>query len=141
MGILKVENCFSKIKEDKLIFSILKLEEIEDQRVDVCPENEYLQVCGRVMNSGFIVQPHKHLETSRTTDITQESWIILEGSVKASFYDLDNSFLCDRIIKKGDVVVFYRGGHGLEVLEDNTIFYEFKNGPYYGVKKDKEMIS
>ena len=64
----------------------------------------------------------------------------MSGKVKASFYDLDDSFLCDRIIEKGDVVVFYRGGHSLEVLEDNTIFYEFKNGPYFGVSNDKEKI-
>ena len=30
--------------------------------------------------------------------------------------------------------------NGEEVLEENTIFYEFKTGPYLGLEKDKEDI-
>ena len=141
MGLLIMENFFSKNEDNKLIFSILRSHEITDKRIDVCPEEEFMQVCGRIMEKGFVVPPHKHLETHRETNLTQESWIIMSGKVKASFYDLDDSFLCDRIIEKGDVVVFYRGGHSLEVLEDETVFYEFKNGPYFGVSNDKEKIS
>ena len=136
-----MENCFSKVQKDKLIFSILRFDEISEKRVDVSPDSEYLQVCGRIINEGFVVDSHRHLITNRETDLTQESWVILKGKVKASFYDVDDTHLCDRIINSGDVVVFYRGGHGLEVLEDNTIFYEFKNGPYFGVQKDKEKIN
>tara|TARA_R100001086_G_scaffold245370_1_gene176190 strand:- start:124 stop:534 length:411 start_codon:yes stop_codon:yes gene_type:complete len=135
-----MENFFSKKAKNKLIFSILRLEQVTEKRIDICPEEEYMQVCGRIMEKGFTVAPHKHLQIHRETNLTQESWIIMSGKVKASFYDLDDSFLCDRIIEKGDVVVFYRGGHSLEVLEDNTIFYEFKNGPYFGVSNDKEKI-
>lgn len=135
-----MENYHSKVDKEKLIFSILKFDDINEKRVDICPDHEYLQVSGRIMNQGFVAPPHKHLKINRNTDMTQESWIILEGKVKASFYDVDSSYLCNRIIEKGDVVVFYRGGHSLEVLEDNTVFYEFKNGPYYGVGIDKEKI-
>jgi cupin fold WbuC family metalloprotein len=135
-----MENFSSKLDTEKLVFSILKFNDINEKRVDICPDNEYMQVCGRIMNRGFFVPPHKHLKVNRETDMTQESWIILEGRVRASFYDIDSSYLCSRIIEKGDVVVFYRGGHSMEVLEDNTIFYEFKNGPYYGVENDKEKI-
>ena len=141
MGSLKVEHFFSKREENKLIFSILRLREITEKRVDLSPDEEYMQVCGRILKQGFKVAPHRHMNTKRETNLTQESWIILRGKVKASFYDLDDSFLCDRIIEKGDVVVFYRGGHGLEVLEEGTVFYEFKNGPYFGIEKDKERIT
>ena len=40
----------------------------------------------------------------------------------------------------GDCVVVFKAGHEFTVLEDNTIIYEFKNGPYYGVEADKTFI-
>jgi len=135
-----MERYFSKKEKDKLIFSLLKFEEICENRIDLSPDDEFMQVCGRIMSSGILVPPHRHTETIRNTNLTQEAWVLLRGKVKGKFYDLDDSLLCERIISSGDVVVLYRGGHSLEVLEDDTIFYEFKNGPYYGVQKDKEKI-
>lgn len=136
-----MESFFSRIEKDKLIFSLLRFDELSNNRIDIAPASEYLQVCGRIMNKGTTVVPHKHLKTERRVKMTQESWIVLRGKVKASFYDTDNTYLCDREIGSGDVVIFYRGGHGLEVLENDTVFYEFKNGPYFGVEKDKEKIN
>ena len=43
-------------------------------------------------------------------------------------------------LKKGDVAILYRGGHSFKVIEENTVFYEIKNGPYIGSKFDKENI-
>tara|TARA_R100001510_G_C7529070_1_gene121285 strand:- start:182 stop:595 length:414 start_codon:yes stop_codon:yes gene_type:complete len=135
-----MERYYSKKEEGKLIFSLLRFEEICNRRVDLSPDQEFMQVCGRTMSCGVFVPPHRHIETHRETNLTQEAWVLLKGKVRARFYDLDDSFLCERDISSGDVIVLYRGGHSLEVLEDNTIFYEFKNGPYFGVNKDKEKI-
>ena len=44
-------------------------------------------------------------------------------------------------LKKGDMAIVYKAGHSFNVLEDNTVLYEFKNGPYYGKLKDKTMIN
>lgn len=140
-GVGNMERYYSKIQEEKLIFTLLKANDISERRVDLSPDHELLQVCGRKMNKGMFVPPHRHLEIIRNTNITQEAWLLLRGRVKAKFYDLDSSYLCTRIINTGDIVVFYRGGHGLKVLEDDTLFYEFKNGPYYGVEIDKEKIN
>jgi hypothetical protein len=138
---LSPEKIYSKKDKDKLIFSLFRFSEITERRTDLSPDEEILQVCGRKMNQGVFVPAHRHLETNRNTNLTQEAWVLLKGKVKAIFYDLDDSYLCKRIINSGDVVVLYRGGHALEVLEDDTIFYEFKNGPYHGVEKDKEKIN
>lgn len=136
-----MERYYSKQEKDLLIFSLLKFQEICEKRIDLSPDQEFLQVCGRVMSSGIKVAAHRHTETKRSTDLTQEAWVVLKGKVKARFYDLDDSYLCERDVCSGDVIVLYRGGHSLEVLEDDTVFYEFKNGPYYGVKNDKEKIN
>lgn len=136
-----MERQYSKIQPDKLIFSLLRVEDLCDRRIDLSPDEEALQVCGRSMSKGEVVPAHKHLEQLRETNLTQESWIVLKGKVLARFYDLDSSILCEREISSGDVVAFYRGGHSLTVLEDDTLFYEFKNGPYNGVQQDKEPIN
>lgn len=131
---------YSKLHGDKLIYTLLRGDDVSEARVDLSPSQEYIQACGRVMCKGIKVKPHKHLNIDRTTDITQEAWVVVRGKVLARFYDLDNCFLCEEEVGPGDVVCFYRGGHSLEVLEDDTLFYEFKNGPYFGVSRDKETI-
>ena len=135
-----MERFYSKKEKEKLIFSLLRFENICEKRIDLSPDDEFMQVCGRIMSEGVSVPAHRHNKTQRKTNLTQEAWVLLKGKVRAKFYDLDDSFLCEREVFSGDVIVLYRGGHSLEVLEDNTIFYEFKNGPYFGVNKDKEKI-
>lgn len=135
-----MERIKSKTHPEQLIFSLLRVDDIRNTRTDLSPDEEYIQVSGRKMSAGFAVPPHRHTRLERNTDLTQEAWVILQGKVLATFYDLDDSFLCERVINPGDVVVFYRGGHALTVLEDDTIFYEFKSGPYFGLENDKVKI-
>lgn len=136
-----IKQIYSKIDTDKLILSLLRYSDISEYRTDMCPDEEYLQVSGRKIKNCIKVKAHKHIPIQRKTDITQEAWLVFEGCIKAKFYDLDDSFLYETKLKKGDAVVLFRGGHSLEVLEENTIFYEFKTGPYYGADIDKESIN
>jgi len=135
-----MKKIYSKIDPTKLILSELRFHEISEYRTDLSPDEEFLQVSGRKLKLGTIVPAHKHLQIDRTTNITQEAWIILNGKVKGIFYDLDNSILYESILTDGDCIVLYRGGHSLEVVEEDTIFYEFKTGPYFGIDIDKEKI-
>lgn len=135
-----MKKVFSRIDPGKLILSSIKKDDITDYRSDISPEEEYLQVSARKIRKGVKVKAHRHLEVNRTSDITQESWIVLSGSIMGTFYDIDGSFLTELILREGDAVVIFRGGHSLEVLEDDTVFYEFKTGPYVGQENDKEAI-
>jgi len=136
-----MKQIFSKINTNIILFSLLKFNEIKNKRTDISPNNEYLQVSGRHLQKNFCVSPHKHNKLERKTDLTQEAWIILKGKVKAKFYDLDDKFIIEEYLSSGDCIVIFRGGHSLEVLEDDTIFFEFKNGPYFGVESDKVLIN
>jgi cupin fold WbuC family metalloprotein len=131
---------YSKLDPTELILSELKASDIQNYRTDLSPDEEFLQVSGRKLKLGTIVPAHKHLQVDRTTNITQEAWVVLKGKVKGIFYDLDNTIIYETILTDGDCIVLYRGGHSLEVLEEDTIFYEFKTGPYFGVEVDKEKI-
>ena len=37
--------------------------------------------------------------------------------------------------------ILFRGGHSFKVLNDNTEFYEIKNGPYRKKIKDIEYLN
>ena len=60
--------------------------------------------------------------------------------MKVKYYDIDKTFLCEYVMNEGDCTISFNGGHGYELLKDNTKLYEFKNGPYFGQSEDKEWI-
>ena len=136
-----MKHIYSKINPNKLILALMRYNDISEHRTDLSPDEEYLQISGRKIKGGTKVKAHKHTPIERKTDITQEAWVVFEGCIKGTFYDLDDSILYETDIRKGDIIVLFRGGHSLEVLDDDTIFYEFKTGPYLGIEADKETIN
>jgi hypothetical protein len=135
-----MKKIFSKIEPYKLISSIISIDEIGSYRTDISPNTEFLQVSARKLNGDVFVKAHKHKSILRQITITQEAWVIIKGKIRAMIYDIDKNFLQEVIITDGGCIVLYNGGHSLTPLEDNTIFYEIKNGPYYGYEYDKEDI-
>jgi hypothetical protein len=55
-------------------------------------------------------------------------------------YDLDNSLVKNLEINSGDMVLYKNGGHSLVTKNKECIFYEIKNGPYFGPNVDKEFF-
>lgn len=132
---------YSKIKTDKLLFVLQRKDDINHSRTDLSPDEEFLQFSTKKLNEGDFFKPHKHLYCEKKVTITQEAWIILDGSVEAVFYDLDDKQISKEILNSGDCIVIFAGGHSLRSLAKDTILYEIKNGPYFGIEKDKEYIN
>ena len=44
------------------------------------------------------------------------------------------------VLNTGDLAVFAYGGHGYEILEDDTQIIESKNGPFIDVDTDKSRF-
>lgn len=131
---------YSNIDPTKLLYGIVRLADIGDSRLDISPDEEYLQLNARKLGEGTTVAAHRHIPIQRTTEITQEAWIVYSGTIQGSFYDLDNSHIEDVVLHAGDCAILFRGGHKLEILEKDSIMYELKTGPYYGKTLDKEPI-
>ena len=55
-------------------------------------------------------------------------------------YDIDDQIIAEPILKAGDASFTLYGGHTYSILEDNTIVYEYKTGPYEGQNLDKTFI-
>ena len=78
-----MKNIYSKSNKEYLLASIINKSTITDYRQDLSPEDEFIQVSARKFDKLITVAPHKHLKIDRRSDITQETWIIIEGKVKA----------------------------------------------------------
>tara|TARA_R110000824_G_scaffold167926_2_gene344995 strand:+ start:3345 stop:3761 length:417 start_codon:yes stop_codon:yes gene_type:complete len=135
-----MQKIYSKIDPNLLLLVINRKGEIDIQRTDLSPAEQYMQVATKKLAKNTFFKPHKHNHLERTTTTTQEAWVFLDGKVNAKFWDIDDGLIYETILLAGDCAVVFHGGHSFEVLEDNTILYEFKNGPYYGTEKDKTYI-
>ncbi len=136
-----MEKIYSKVDPKKLLHVIVRKEDITPGRIEVVPENHFIQCALLNMEKGKTFRPHKHIWKERTRNvIAQESWVVIQGSVKCIFYDIDNSILTTEILNVGDASFTLEGGHNYEILEDNTLVYEYKTGPYEGQELDKVFI-
>ena len=136
-----MKKIYSNIQPNKLLHIVTSVDEIKSGRIDVVPEEEYLQLAILKMNKGKTFLPHKHIIKEKITDIAQESWLVYEGKVKCTFYDLDDSILDEPIIEKGGISITLRGGHNYLIMSDNTTVLEYKTGPYLGQEFDKQFIN
>jgi len=138
MDTLKI---YSKIDTDKLLHIIVRASDSELGRQDIVPEENFIQCSILNMEKGKTFRPHKHIWKERTRNvIAQESWIVIRGSVKCILYDIDDQIIATPILYPGDASFTLEGGHTYEILEDNTLVYEYKTGPYEGQSLDKTFI-
>jgi hypothetical protein len=139
-----MEKIYSKVEPDLLLHIIRRLDDIkeQDQRVDIVPEDNFIQCSSLKLKKGKKFRPHKHIEKKRTYEkqIAQESWVVINGKVKCFLYDIDDTLIATPILEVGDASFTLHGGHTYEILSDNTIVYEYKTGPYEGQEFDKVFL-
>lgn len=136
-----MENIYSKHETEVLLHIIVRKEDIIPGRRDIVSEENFIQCSILNMEQGKTFRPHRHIWKERTRDvIAQESWIVIQGKVKCIFYDLDDTVIAERILEPGDASFTLQGGHNYLILENNTLVYEYKTGPYEGQALDKTFI-
>jgi hypothetical protein len=132
---------YSKVDTTKLLHIIVRKEDMTPGRQDIVPEENFIQCSILNLEKDKTFRPHKHVWKRRDIDvIAQESWVIIQGSVKCIFYDLDDTILVEHILNVGDSSFTLEGGHNYLILEENTLIYEYKTGPYEGQINDKTFI-
>jgi hypothetical protein len=139
-----MEKIYSKVEEGKLLHIVRRLSDVEAQsdfREDIVPADNFIQCSTLKMDMGKTFKPHRHIWKERTEQkIAQESWIVIRGSVKCIFYDLDDTIIAEPILHEGDASFTLEGGHNYLILEKGTIVYEYKTGKYEGQALDKVFI-
>ena len=137
-----MENIYSKINPDKLLHIVVRKEDITEGRQDIVPEENFIQCSILNMPKDKTFKPHKHIFKERTRNvIAQESWIVIHGRVQCIFYDTDDTIIATPVLEQGDASFTLEGGHNYYILEDNTLVYEYKTGPYEGQALDKTFIN
>lgn len=136
-----MERIYSKVQPNLLLHIINRSYEFEGRK-EIIPKDNFLQCATLKMEKGKTFPPHKHIKKVRHYDeqIAQESWIVIKGSVKCILFDIDDKIIATPILRQGDASFTLYGGHTYQILEDDTIVYEYKTGPYEGQKLDKEFI-
>ena len=136
---------YSHINPDKLLHIIHRVSEISEQRCDVVPPDQFLQMAAFELPFGKTFKAHKHnmnydLDAWTNGRLAQESWVVIQGSVQCQFYDTDGTLIATPILHEGDCSITLYGGHNYVSLEAGTLVREFKTGPYISQEQDKSFI-
>ena len=65
-----------------------------------------MQVSVIKLDKKFTLRKHIHTKISRKTIGTQETWIVINGEIKVTFYDTDKTKICSKKLKK-EIFLFY----------------------------------
>ena len=140
-----MEKIYSKVEPDRLLHIIHKESDFynmdDEFRRDIVGENEFIQLSALNMERGHTFRPHQHIwKDGEDKVIAQESWVVIKGSVECNLMDTDGVTLAKPIFNMGSCSVTLGGGHTYVILEDDTLVYEYKTGPYKGQKMDKTFF-
>lgn len=129
------------IKHDGKIISIIYRESDWVKGLNfITPDELFVQVGSWWYDKGKKLDAHVHKNFDRTVNRTQETIYVKQGSVKVELYSEKEEFIKDYILNEGDLAVFAFGGHGYEILQNDTQIIESKNGPFISVEKDKKKF-
>lgn len=130
-----------KITDNNIVLAIIARSEDWQEGLNfISSEQDSQQVAFWGYEKDKKLQAHIHLVEPRQVLRTQEVIFVKKGSVRADIYSEKEQFLKSIVLKDGDTAVFLSGGHGYEILENNTQVLEIKNGPYLGQEKDRKRI-
>lgn len=101
---------------------------------------DFIQVGTWRYDNGQRLQPHIHNEIKREVLTTQEAIFVKSGRVAAYVFDEKENLVRRVELHPGDLLILLKGGHGYEILEDNTYVLEIKSGPYPGAEVDRRRI-
>jgi hypothetical protein len=104
-------------------------------------DEEYIQAGSWNYNKGKKLLAHTHNEVKRTVLFTQEVIFVKSGSLRAYIYDDDSNLVGEITAYEDDLLIMISGGHGYDILEDNTKVLEIKNGPYLGAEIDRDRLN
>lgn len=126
----------SKIDPNKRLATLFYFDALV-ARQDLLEPDSILQVAVIPFQRGSTVAPHRHLGIQRSISGTQEVWVVARGTITVQMFDLDDSPIdCFRLVER-DVFVTLSGGHAILEVEEDSILYEIKNGPYLGESNDR----
>lgn len=109
-----------------------------DRTTFLTPDDFGQQIGMIVYGAGEAIPAHVHLPVVREVFGTTECIIVRKGRCEIDIFNADRKFIATRVLQEGSIVLLLCGGHGFRMQED-TILFEVKQGPYVG-GRDKERF-
>lgn len=103
-------------------------------------ESDLLQVGSWHYPQGKKLLAHIHNNAERVVPRTQEFIFVVQGRLKARLYDEAGVLVQEVEVGLHEGLIMVCGGHGYDILEDDTKVIEVKNGPYVGAQTDRRRI-
>lgn len=129
------------VERDDVLYAIIHRKNDWKNGLDfLTPDEAFCQVGTWWYQKGKKLRAHRHIHNERPNKVTQECVIAINGSMRVDFYDDDDNVFRSEILNTGDIMIMLAGGHGYEILENDTKILECKNGPFVSVEKDKKLI-
>ena len=126
------------IKDNGRIISIIYRDEDWVKGLNfITPDEMFVQVGSWWYEKGKVRDKDVHKDFDRVAKRTQECVYVKKGSMRVTLYTEELIEFNTFDLKMGDLAVFAYGGHGYEILEDDTQIIESKNGPFINVDTDK----
>ncbi len=88
--------------------------------------------------AGYVIKPHTHPRDEKVIHGLSEFLYMEKGSIRVTVYDEEWKVLGTETLGPRDFLLFFRGGHGIEILEDCRMI-EVKQGPYPGAAAAKSF--
>ena len=130
-----------EIKSDGTLYAIYESDQPTKNKTNwYGDDKQFLQVARFCYDKDKNFKCHKHKTRQRISDLTQEAMMVISGQLEASIYDNNKNLLDTVILKAGNFIIVYAGCHAYKVLSDDTVFLEFKNGPFTTVEEDKDFV-
>lgn len=118
------------ITHDGLIIAIIIRANYKRDGVEFFTPNQFSQQLGYMNRPcGYKVEAHTHKKIQHDVQLTHEVQFVKSGRIKVGLYNDDRTFIEERILSTGDVILLASGGHSVEMLEDSELI-EVKQGPY-----------
>jgi hypothetical protein len=128
------------VDQGKLIAIIGAVEDMAKGNNFITDQNLPMQV-GVLRSDKGVVQNHIHkIRNRQSKSITNEFHMVVKGKVLVSLFNEDKLLVARSVLCPNMFCLLINGGHGYEILKDDTIMVEVKNGSFDGVEIDKEKF-
>ena len=95
----------------------------------ITPGNLDFQIGYLKKKQNTFISTHYHLEQNKNIKTTFEVLFIKKGKIKVSIYNLKRKFICNKMLKSGDIIMLGKCAHGFKVINDCDMI-EIKQGPF-----------
>jgi hypothetical protein len=92
------------------------------------------------LNKGKIENHIHKIRNRQVKSISNEFHMVITGKAILSLFNASKNLVTKTTLCPGMFCMLFNGGHGYEIIKDDTVIVEVKNGAFTSVDEDKEKF-